>query len=488
MSEKSQEEPQSFANFLALVKKLEGIIQETPDKEKKQEEIKTEAKDMISTKKIEKSSELEIEQITKESELEEVEIQTSQIEEQTVATEEKPEIKHEKRMEDLLNIEKELIQIYSGAQVQISDFYYNKEDLSEGEIRKSIQTKLKSLESIEVSEIESFGIPFALCKLESNYYTTIPINLGEIDLPTYMNGTRKNLKLINAGIKGKPELSENEVEMWDQAFNQFQLKLVQLVNKYAKEHLSKIQPKDVQMVEVDHIIIQEFIKEYEERTKNIDNYHTEILAHLTKIKDLLEENKSVWENKENQKEAKANLKSQLVKLEEEQTTIGKDTQIQYLKLRKKRKKLDTQTKKLKIVEKRKKEVPREEKEQLVKELREFQKKKDELQQNIQRTKNLETILENWLEIIIKDDENEVNEVFLKKFARSLKRKIEELLKNQDTEDIREKIDEHQIAIDNITLHVIYIPVALIHFKAKQDNKEIAGKLLYLSPTKGSILL
>ena len=77
---------------------------------------------------------------------------------------------------------------------------------------------------------------------------------------------------------------------------------------------------------------------------------------------------------------------------------------------------------------------------------------------------------------------------MKKFARSLKRNIRELLENQDSEDIREKIDEHQIAIDNITLHVIYIPIALIHFKAKQENKEIAGKLLYLSPTKGTILL
>ena len=481
MSEKSQEEPQSFANFLALVKKLEGIIQETPDKEKKQEVKRTEDE-------IEKSSESEIEQITKESELEEVELQASQIEEQTAVIEKKPEAKPEKRIEDLLNIEKELIQLYSGAQVHISDFYYNKEDLSEEEIKRSIQTKLQSLKSIKVSEIESFGIPFALCKLESNYFTTIPINLGEIDLPTYMKGTKKNLKLINAGMKGKPELTKNELEVWDQAFNQFQLQLVQLVNKYAKEHLSKTQPKDVQMVEVDHIIIQEFIREYEERTKNIDNYHTEILAHLTKIKELLDGNKGVWEKKENYNKAKANLRSQLIKLEEEQTAISKDTQIQYLKLRKNRKKLDTQTKKLKIEEKRKKEVSREEKEQLVKELREFQKKKDELQENIERTKKLETILENWLEIITKEDEKELNGIFLKKFARTLKRNIGKLLENQDTEDIREKIDDHEIIIDNITLHVIYIPIALIHFKAKQEDRDISGKLLYLSPTKGTILL
>ena len=488
MSEKSQEEPQSFANFLTLVKKLEGIIQETPDKEKKREETDTVTKDVSVSDEGVKTSDLEIEQITEESELKEVELQTTQIEEQIVGLREKPDIRPEKRMEDLLGIEKELIQIYSGARVQISDFYYNKEELSEEEIKRNIQSKLKSLESIKISEIETFGIPFALCKLESNYFTTIPISLGDIDLPTYMEGARKNLKLINAGTKGKPELSKNEVEAWDQAFNQFQLKLVQLVNKYAKENLSKNQPKDLQMVEVDHLTIQEFIKEYEERTKNIDNYHTEILAHLTKIKVLLDENKSVWESKEKHEKARANLRAQLIKLEEEQNAIGRDTQIQYLKLRKNRKKLDTQTKKLKIEEKRKKEVSREEKEQLVKELREFQKKKDELQENIQRTKKLELILENWLEIITKEDENDMNEVFLRKFAKSLKRNIRELLENQDTEDIREKIDEHKISINNITLHVIYIPVALIHFNAKQEDKDIAGKLLYLSPTKGTILL
>ena len=488
MSEKSQEEPQSFANFLALVKKLEGIIQETPDKKKKVEETDTATKDISTTDEGVKISDLDIEQITEESELKEVELQTSQIEEQTVTTMDKPDIKYDKRMEDLLNIEKQLIQIYSGAQVQISDFYYSREELHEEEIKRNIQSKLKSLESIKISEIESFGIPFALCKLESNYYTTIPINLGDIDLPTYMKGNRKNLKLINAGTKGKPELSKNEVEVWDQAFNQFQLKLVQLVNKFAKENLSKNQPKDIQMVEVDHLTIQEFIKEYEERAKNIDNYHTEILNHLTKIQDLLEENKSVWGTKELHEKARANLRGQLIKLEEEQTNIGKGTQIQYLKLRKNRKKLDTQTKKLKIEEKRKKQVSREEKEQLIKELREFQKKKDELQENIQRTKKLEIILENWLEIITKEDENDMNEVFLRKFVKSLKRNISEILESQDTEDLRERIEDHKISIDNITLHVIYIPVALIHFNAMQDEKEIAGKLLYISPTKGAILL
>ena len=148
----------------------------------------------------------------------------------------------------------------------------------------------------------------------------------------------------------------------------------------------------------------------------------------------------------------------------------------------------TGNKKLKIEEKRKKTVSREEKELLIKKLREFQRKKDELQQNIQRTKRLEKLLDSWIEIISKESLDEANELFLKNFARTLKRNISEILEHQDTENILNKITDHQISINNITIHVIYIPTSIFSFKAKQGNEKITGRMLYMFPTKGTFML
>ncbi len=476
MTDDAPDEPQSFTSFLELVKRLEKIVEETPDTAKQKIDVED-------TKITEPQEELETISEKKESELEDVQKQAQDLEIQTIETEKETKIKQKKKkIQSILIIEEELIKYYSDAEVQISDFYYLFKELSADKIVDVVKTKFHSLEKIKVEKSKILGVPFVLCKLNGKYDASLQLEVDGIDLPFFITGNLKQLKLLSARANNDTNLSPEETKIWNQTFNKFQLKLVQLLNEKAKENLNKQQATEYELLELDHTIIQEFIGEYEKKIEDLKYYNTEISEQLKKLEKEIDEKGIFWRDKRQYLEAIEKLKIQVKNMQERQIASNKETQIQYLKLKKNQKSIDAKTKRYKIEEKRGKDVSREDKEKLVKQLREFQKEKDTLQKRINEVKKLEETYETWLGIISSENEKQANEIFIEKYSSRIKEKLKEITEDVDGEDILEILKAVTTEIENITIHVIYIPSLIYYFSAKQDDKKVEGKILYISST------
>ncbi|MCE7742187.1 MAG: hypothetical protein GOP50_06980 [Candidatus Heimdallarchaeota archaeon] len=480
MSESPKEKNQTFTDFVSLAKKIEEIVDQTPDK--KQEDK------FVDENLAEHSSESQQILIPHKKELVEVEQQTLKLEESISGVAEKTGVKfNQKKMEDLVRIEKELIELYSGAKIQISDFYYKQEEKREEDIINGIKSKLQSIDKITVKKKETLGLPFALCKLKGKYQAVIPIEIDKIKLPTLMIESSKNFKLLHVSDEEMLNLSENEKKVWNQAFTRFQIKLTQLISSRAKENLSKSSPK-MKLVTINASRIQQYIKEYEEKLSNLQNYQQEILDHLHDIKELIIKENSFWKNDDEFLKAKQELKKQLIEFEEKQKKVSRESQVEFIKLKRIQKKLDARTKKFKLDEKRNKKIPREEKEQLIKEVREFQSKKIQLQESIEHTKRMEETLKRWVEIISNSDMDQVNKMMMENYSEGLIEKIHSFTENQDVGSILEDSVLVNSDLEDLVIHVIYIPTTFYTFKAKQGDKTIEGKAIFLSPTQEIVLL
>lgn len=482
MNDSPQDEPQTFASFLNLVKKLEKVVQETPELSMGEKEKEEEAKGISEDRSA--SEELASAQIVKESELEGVEKHTDKIKKEDVQikTNGKGKLK-ESTIEYLLKIEEQLIQHYSGTEVQLEDFYFKIEDISDEQIVRKIKSKFHSMENISLRKKLNVGFPFALFKIDGKYKITVPISTGEMAIPTYVEGSRKHLKLQSIGTKEIPTLDSDEINIWNQAMSKLQLKITQILNYKAKDDLSKINPENIQLVEADIITIQEFIKGYEKKIKDVKSFSVEIYKFLEDLKQNISDGKGLWKDFEEFLEASTNLKEQIESLQKKHQELSKETQIEYLKLRKEQRQINGKTKRYKIEEKRGKEITREKKKELVTNLREFQSKKKHLQRDIDKTKEIQDTVDLWNEILLTEDQQTATQKIRENYDLALFSSINGLLEEGASEEIFGKIREYETSIDKITIHVIYIPATICEFRAVQKEKKIEGKIAYFNLTK-----
>lgn len=480
MSESQKEKNQDFSDFISLAEKIENILEQTPDLEQENK--------LINKSSLEQKIDTQAVTFPHTENITEVEQQTSKLEETISGVVDKTGIKvDQQKMEDLVRIEKELIEFYSGAKIQISDFYYKQEKDQEPDIVNRIKSKLQAIEKINLKKIDTLGLPFALCKLEGKYQVIIPIEIDKIKLPTLLVDSNTNLKLLHVTEESMLELTESEKKIWDQAFTRFQIKLTQLIGSRAKENLSKTAPK-MKLVNIDLSRIQQYIKEYDEKLNTLQNYQQEILNHLHELEELISKEKSFWKNNEEFTNAKKELKKQLIEFEEKQRQISREAQVEFIKLKKTQRKLDAKTKKFKLDEKRNKTIPRTEKEQLIKEVREFQNQKYLLLENIEHTKKMEDTLKRWVDVISHPDMDQVNKMLIENYSEGLIEKIHSIIDTKDIENLFEDSVVVKSDIQDIIIHVIYIPATIYSFKAKQGDQNIEGKVIFLSPTQEVILL
>ncbi len=481
MSESPKEKPQSLSGYVSLVKKIENIINQITEKE---ESTKTEEEDSLEHQ----DSEIVTEKETAVEAVTNVEKQTLQLEESiTKVADEEKKVVHAERLPDLVKIEKELEELYPGAEVQVTDFYYVKDELPDNEIKKRIMSKIPSIESIDIKNKENYGFPFVLCKLEGKYEAIIPINLENISLPTIQHGVNRQFKLLFAGTEEVLELTPSENEIWNQSFNRFQIKLTQLLNTKAKSNLSK-KPHKMKLINLDSILIKDFINEYHKKLKNLQNYQDDILLHLNELIGIVEKRESIWKNTDDFNKTKNILKLQMIDFEKKQKNLSKVTQIEFFQLKKTQRKLDARTKKFKLDEKRNKTITREEKEALINDVRKFQRKKTKIQKEIEHAKKIDETLREWIEILTSLELEQANEKFLETFSEDFSKNILELLEHENLEELIENATIERVDFSNITLHVLYIPTLIYSFKAKQGNQKIEGKILYLAPAQETIFL
>ena len=481
MNDSSQDEPQTFASFLSLVKKLEKIVQETPELSKEEKETVEESRDI--KKDTSASEELASAQIEKETELEGVEKHTEKVKkEEQIKIKEKDKL-IEGTIEYLLNVEKQLIQHYSGTDVQLEDFYFKTEEVKDDQIASKIRNKFHSIEDISISKKTNIGFPFALFKIDGKHRITIPLNAGEVNIPAYVDGTRKYLKLQSVGVKEIPNLELEELNIWNQAMSKLQLKLTQLLNYKAKNDLRKTKPEGIQLVDADIITIQEFIQEYERKNKDIRNFGAEMHEFLEVLKQKISEGEGIWDDFEDFIEATSNLKNQLEKLRSKHEELSKETQIEYLKLKKEQRQINGKTKRYKIEEKRGKKITRDKKKELVTDLREFQSKKKQLERDIDKAKEIQETIDLWNEILLTEDQRNATHKIRENYDLILFSSINGMLEEENKEDLFGRIKEYETSIDKITIHVIYIPAIICEFKAIQNQKKIKGKMAYFNLTK-----
>lgn len=477
MSEKSKEESQSFPEFLSLTKKIEDIITKTPDTSEKDV-----PKEEIIEQEVIESEEVKAEiEEERDDELDSVEKQTEDLDQQIdVVKKETQEIAKSKQANLLGNIEKNIKQIFSETDVSITDFYYSKTKVDEDNIIKKIKGRLHSLEDIKIHKHETLGFPFALCKIENEFRAIIPMDLEGIYIPAFYSGKKKQLKLISVGKKEFPDMETKEKEGIVNAINKIQLNLLQLLNRDSKEKLSKIELEKTKIIDFNPETIQDFIKEYEEKLSKPNSYQNEFITFVKDLKKIVEQKKNLW-TEEDFQDVIDEIKPQLQQQQEKQKSLSRDSQVSFIKLKRTQKQLDARTKRLKIDEKRGKKVTREQKEELIAQLREFQKQKKKIHDSIQDTKEFDKHLERWIEIFSSEDVTKANEKMLYHFGKSLLKVINEVLENQEVGIILNERTKVQSSMKDITVHVIYMPINIITFKAKQANQGIEGKILYFAP-------
>ncbi|MCK5409288.1 MAG: hypothetical protein KAJ30_03405, partial [Candidatus Heimdallarchaeota archaeon] len=323
--------------------------------------------------------------------------------------------------------------------------------------------------------------PFALCKLENTFKAILPLDLEGILLPTFLAGDKKQLKMLAVGKKEFKEISTKERENLIQAINKIQMNLVKLLNRDSQERLSKKKTKKSKIIELDEKVIHDYIAVYEKKMDKTHSYHSELILFLNGLKETIENDKQIW-NETDFEKVFQEIRPQLKVKQEGLTTKGRDAKVDFIKLKRTQKQIDARTKRLQIDERRGKKVTREQKEDLINQLRKFQVKKKDIQDSIKDAKKQEDVLEKWIEIFSAEDASEINERLLSYFGNSIIKILEEAIQNQNIETILDETARITSVLEAIIVHVIYVPVNIFTFSAKQANQDMEGKLLYFEPT------
>ncbi len=484
MSEKPKDDRQTFSEFIALTNKIEEIMDKTPDATLEGDseditEVKQDTKeDAISTE----SDEVEQLKSESEQEIDDVEKQTTDLEKQIdVVQKESAEVAKEKRLEDIIKIENALSLLFEKAIISVNDFYYITKEVDKKVIINKIRGRLQSLESIKITHQETMSYPFALCKLENTFKAILPLDLEGIFLPTFLAGDKKQLKMLAVGKKEFKEISTKERENLIQAINKIQMNLVKLLNRDSQERLSKKKTKKSKIIELDEKVIHDYIAVYEKKMDKTHSYHSELILFLNGLKETIENDKQIW-NETDFEKVFQEIRPQLKVKQEGLTTKGRDAKVDFIKLKRTQKQIDARTKRLQIDERRGKKVTREQKEDLINQLRKFQVKKKDIQDSIKDAKKQEDVLEKWIEIFSAEDASEINERLLSYFGNSIIKILEEAIQNQNIETILDETAKIKSVLESIIVHIIYVPVNIVTFSAKQANQDIEGKLLYFEPT------
>ena len=475
----------NFIDFIEMIRKLEKKAFDVVDIPIKSKKVKEEnEKESL----LEKGKE-DIIKYAEEESLEEVVTQPSKIEEKLVEVEKETKNEDTAKSEDeIKKLVKQIDESYPRIDINISNFYYENELPTNQEMSEKINSKLTSLESIQIRKKETKYYPFALCKVSGKIIFHIPVPVNFVNVPVYYVERDSLHKLLAATSQEYQGLDNHEYQKWIQSIPQLQLKISKLIVRDAQNKISKHRPPEIKNFPLDFNIFSELLRDYNEKIQNTENFSSNIYRYLESFVKEEQNNTKLWKEDAIFDQVKKKLRKQLETIQQNQKDSSHQVQVDFLKLRKIQRKMEAKTRKYKEEEKKGSEIEREEKEKLIREMRDFQRKKQQLQRKMKETKIRAEDLEEWLSIISIDNVNEAEEQFISNFKEEFLQSIEEILAQEDYDKLLDKIETVESNIKHTSIQLIYVPLTYYTFNAKQSNKKIRGSALYASSTKEVILL
>ena len=481
----STDDSPNFIDLIEIIRKLEKKAFNIVDIPIKAINVKEE----IEKESLQEKGKEDIIEYAEAESLEEVVTQPRKIEEMLVEVEKETKKEDTARSDDEISkLVKQIEESYPRIDINISDFYYENELPTDQEMSEKINSKLTSLESIQIRKKETKYYPFALCNVSGKIVLHIPVPVNFVNVPVFYVERDSLHKLLTATSQEYQGLDNNEYQKWIQSISQLQLKISKLIIRDVQNKISKHRPSGGENFPLDFDIFSELLRDYKEKIKKTENFASNIYKYLESFVKEEQNSTKLWKGDAIFDGVKKKLRKQLETIQQNQLDSSHQVQVDFLKLRKIQRKMEAKTKKYKEEEKKGSEIEREEKEKLIKEMRDFQRKKQQLQREMKETKIRAEDLEEWLNILSVDNVNEAEQQFISSFKDEFLHSLEEILAQEDYDKLLDKIETVESYIERTSIQLIYVPLTYYTFNARHSNKKIRGSALYSSSTEEVILL
>ncbi|MHA1866693.1 MAG: hypothetical protein ACTSXD_01360 [Candidatus Heimdallarchaeaceae archaeon] len=349
---------------------------------------------------------------------------------------------------------------------------YCSSSYQEDKVITLLQRNLNSLKDIKIKKSENKLFPFLLHNIKYVVEEPYFINFHEYKIPIYRTLQEEKLRFYPVGeypFNEKDKIFENK---WVPLISSLQHALIKSINE---GKLAEKKVETIDKIEISHV---DFNKLKESIDASVDNLK-KVISNLSK-ENVLYNFERFWRNEKQFNHALSKLKKQLKDIEQELKEEDDKIKKEYLELKTKQVQLNKETKMYKQLENQGIKIEREKKEKVAKLLSEFQRKKELVQQKLSEFKKKKHVLEQLIELI---DNNENIEEFEKNFRELFKKDIDNALESikkamAEKESNAINFEKNEEIDKSIRLHVVWVPIYLIYFKAFQEGKKIDGKAFY----------
>ena len=111
-------------------------------------------------------------------------------------------------------------------------------------------------------------------------------------------------------------------------------------------------------------------------------------------------------------------------------------------------------------------------------LSEFQNKKESVQKKLSALKKKKNLLDQLTELIKNNSMSDFEKNFRMLFKKNVDNALKAIKSIEEQESNNINLVESNYLEKNIRLHVIWVPIFLITFKASQEGRKIDGKAFY----------
>ncbi|MHA1204522.1 MAG: hypothetical protein ACTSSL_06215 [Candidatus Heimdallarchaeaceae archaeon] len=346
---------------------------------------------------------------------------------------------------------------------------YCSSSYQEDRVIQLLQKDLTSLKDIRIKKSEIKFFPFLLHNIKFVLEKPFSISFYDYEIPIYRTLQEEKLRFYPIGeypFEEREKIFENK---WIPLISSLQHSLIKSINdgKLAEKRVERIDKKNISPVD--------FSKLQESISASIDSAKK---AFSNPNKENTSNFETFWQNEKQFNNAISQLKKQLVNIEHELKEEDDRIKEEYLELKKKQVKLNKEAKMYKQLENQGIKIEREKKEKVAKMLSEFQSKKESVQKKLFEFKKKKNLLEQLTELIKNKNMTDFEKNFRMLFKKDVDNALEAIKTSIEEQGSNINLVESNHLEKNIRLHVVWVPIFLITFKASQEERKIDGKAFY----------